>query len=98
MSHELLLGTRPRISRGLRLLLDHTEGTILVGAELEPERREPLPDESPQAVLVATTVTGTVAMEGVAGARGLRRAAASPGGRGIGGHCLSGICGQSQRG
>lgn len=68
MSHELLLGTRPRISRGLRLLLDHTEGTILVGAELEPERREPLADESPQAVLVATTVTGTVAMEGVAGA------------------------------
>lgn len=73
MSHELLLGTRPRISRGLRLLLDHTEVTILVGAELEPERREPerrepLADESPQAVLVATTVTGTVAMEGVAGA------------------------------
>lgn len=68
MSHELLLGTRPRISRGLRLLLDHTEVTILVGAELEPERLEPLPDESPQAVLVATTLTGSVTKEGVAGA------------------------------
>ena len=68
MSHELLLGTRPRISRGLRLLLDHTEVTILVRAELEPERLEPLPDESPQAVLVATTLTGSVTKEGVAGA------------------------------
>ena len=68
MSHELLLGTRPRISRGLRLLLDHTEVTILVRAELEPERLEPLPDESPQAMLGATTLTRSVTMKGVAGA------------------------------
>ena len=68
MSHELLLGTRPRISCGLRLLLDHTEVTILVRAELEPERLEPLPDESPQAMLVATTLTRSVTMKGVAGA------------------------------
>lgn len=67
MSSELIQGTRPRIRCGLRLLLGHSEITILVAVELEPERLEPLPD-SHQCVLVATTLTGSVTKDGVAGA------------------------------
>lgn len=64
---ELTQGTRPRAHRGLRLLLDHTEVTLLVGVELS-QRDPTLPDESHQGVLMATTLTGSVTKDGVAGA------------------------------
>ena len=63
-----LLGGLDRIRRGLRLFLGHSEITILVAVELEPERLEPLSDESHQCVLIATTLTGSVTKDGVAGA------------------------------